>query len=78
MCVILIFLMLLREPTNLPLYKLIKNLIFLVHMYASQIYNTLSRNIVFYAQNRSANGFCGFESNKKAMQKQSCMAATKC
>ena len=53
----------------------VENFNFLVHMNTSQIYNTLLCNIVFYAQNRSANVFCGFESNKKAMQKQ---AATKC
>ena len=61
--------MLLREPTNLPLYRLIENFKFLVHKNISQIYKTLSCNIVFYAQNRSANGFCGFESNKKGYAK---------
>jgi hypothetical protein len=72
---ILIFLRLLREPTNQPLYRYFD---FLVRTNTSQIYNTLSYNIVFYAQNLSAIVFCGFESSKKAMQKQLCMAATKC
>jgi len=49
--------MLLPKPTNLPLYRLIKIFIFLVHLNTSQIYNTLSCIIIFYAQNLSANGF---------------------
>ena len=69
--------MLLCEPTNLPLCRLIKNFIFLVHMNTSQIYNTLLCNIVFYAQNLSANIICDFESNIKDMPKQLCMTATK-
>jgi hypothetical protein len=69
MRVILICFTLLREPTNLSLYRLIKNFIFLVHINTSQIYNTLSCNIVFYAENQSANIICGFEANIKDMPK---------